>query len=193
MTDVRTSLHPFYVTFGVRYSRTPDYYGTETHPYWPGADGRGWVRITAHTQDQAMTLAQAYFGEHYAFCYPADKFDTTADREYYPLGELAVIELGNLAIEGDGPKPIVTTSEPQLYGVAPGTTIGARIIGRLKQGSDEDAVEKVGYDMEYVHREHFMAGVELFDVVDEVDQNVMAYEMDWANPWDCAVCRRPLH
>lgn len=109
MTDVRTSLVPFYMTFPVSISRDPsDLYGTELHPHWPGADGKGWVRIMARTADQANTLARSHFGERYAFIYPADKFDTNADRRFYPMGELAVIELDNPVTEGDGPKPITT-------------------------------------------------------------------------------------
>lgn len=188
MTDVRTSLLPFYMTFPVQISRTPiPFYGQETHPYWPGADGKGWVRIMARTADQAMTLARAYFGERYAFIYPADKFDTTADREYYPLGEIAVIELGNLAIEGDGPKPIVTTSEPELYGVASNTTVGCRIEGELKGRPNPEA-----NDVELFHRTCVERGKALFDQVFNVDYNLMAFELDWDTPNDCAVCHHPL-
>lgn len=188
MTDVRTSLHPFYVTFGVQYSRTPsDLYGTETHPYWPeGADKDGWVRIMAKTHDQAVNLARAYFGERYAFIYPADRFDTTKERKWFPLGELAVIELGSVPLPGnpgDAPQPIVTTSEPNLYGVADHTTVAARIEGELIGRPNPEAS-----DVELVHRDCLDEGRELFVQVFNVDTNVMAFELDWAVPHECPVC-----
>jgi len=180
MTDVRTSLLPFYVTFGVQYAH-------KEHPYWPGADPAGWVRVMAKTLNQAMTLAHAYFGEHYAFCYPADKFDTDEDRKYYPHGELAVIELGNLAVEGDGPKPIVSISESTLHGVAPGTTICARIEGELIGRPNPEAD-----DVELFHRTCVEQGKALFQQVFNVDTNVMAYELDWATTIECPVCHTSI-
>lgn len=183
-TDGRPSvpqLHPFFVTFGVQYSHEP-------HPYWKGADPNGWVRIMAKSADAAYALAHAYFGERYAFLYPADRFDTAADREFYPLGEIALIEQGNLAMEGDGPKPIASTSEPEMYGVPSQATVACRIEGILKHGGDADAIEKLGYEVEYVHPGCFEAGSMMFASISEVDRNVMAYELDWSVPYECPVC-----
>lgn len=185
--DVRTSLHPFYITFGVQYSREPNnLYGTEAHPYWPGADGKGWVRIMARTAEQARHVAHAYFGDRYAFLYPEDRFDTTADREYYPLGELAVIELGQLGIEGDGPHPIVSTSDPRLYGVGENTTVATRIEGIRKEDPGVDP------DVALVHRTCLQRGLDLFERIDEHDSNVMAFELDWSVPNECPVCHTSL-
>lgn len=192
MTDVRTSLSPFYITFGVRYSREPnDLYGTEAHPYWPGADKDGWVRIMARTAEQARHLAHAYFGERYAFLYPEDRFDTTKERKWFPLGELAVIELGNLAIEGDGPKPIVTTSESWLYGVDDNAIIAARLVGRLK-GERSDSHKTLGYDVECVHLHCVDAAIDLFAEVANIDRCVHAFELDWSVPNECPVCHTSL-
>ena len=190
MTDVRTSLLPFYLTFGVQYSRTAcGHYGVETHPYWAGADSKGWVRIMARTAEQARNLAHAFFGERYAFLYPEDRFDTTADRQYYPLGELAVIELGNLAIEGDGPMPIVSTSDPELYGVTRDATVACRIEGELPS---HFPLEPGTSDVELVHRTCLERGKELFLSIDTIDTNVMAYELDWAVPHECPVCHTSI-
>jgi hypothetical protein len=175
MTDVRTSLHPFYLTFGVQYEY-------QEHPYWKGADPAGWVRIMAKTHDAAIALARAYFGERYAFLYPADHFNADEDRKYYPHGELAVIEQGNLTVEGDGPKPIVTTSEPELYGVAQDATVAVRIEGILKENPGVDP------DVELFHRTCVERGTELFARIDERDNNVQAFELDWSVPNECPVC-----
>jgi hypothetical protein len=185
MTDVRTSLLPFFLTFGVQYEY-------KEHPYWKGADPAGWVRIMARTADQAMTLAHAYFGEHYAFLYPADKFDTDEDRKYYPHGELAVIELGSVPLPGnpgDAPQPIVTTSQPELYGVAPGTTVACRIEGELPS---HFPLEPGTSDVELVHRTCLERGKALFTRIDNVDTNVMAFELDWAEPHECPVCETSI-
>ena len=187
MTDVRTSLSPFYMTFPVHVSRTPsDMYGTELHPYWPAADGKGWVRIMARTAEQARHLAFAFFGDRYAFLYPEDKFDINEDRRFYPLGELAVIELGNLAVEGDGPKPIVSTSSPMLYGVGENTTVACRIEGTSKTDPGEDP------DVGLVHRTCLERGKDLFEMVFDVDTNVQAFELDWAVPNECPVCHTSI-
>lgn len=178
--DVRPSLLPFYVTFGVQYRY-------QDHPYWEGADPSGWVTIMAPSYDKAMALAHAYFGDRYAFIYPADKFDTTADRKWYPKGELAVLTLGDLTIEGDGPKPIVTTSESWLYGVGDNAIVAARLVGRLK-GVESDSHEKLGYDVEVVHLHCLDGAIELFAVVENIDRHVHAFELDWAVPNECPVC-----
>ncbi len=179
-TDGRPSLIPFYVTFGVQYRY-------QDHPYWKGADPSGWVTIMAPSYDKAMALVHAYFGDRYAFIYPADKFDTTADRKWYPKGELAVLTLGDLTIEGDGPKPIVTTSESWLYGVGDNAIVAARLVGRLK-GAESDSHEKLGYDVEVVHLHCLDGAIELFAVVENIDRHVHAFELDWAVPNECPVC-----
>lgn len=193
-TDVRPSLHPFYITFGVQYSRTPsDLFGTEYHPYWRGADGKGWVRIMAKTAQQAMNLAFAYFGERYAFLYTEDRFDTTADRKYYPLGELAVISLGvRPASDSDGPQPILNDSESWVYGVSSDTTMGGRIQGILKDGAVSDSALKLGYEVELVHTACLTKALEAFAEVHEVDRNVTAGELDWSVPNECFVCEVSL-
>lgn len=188
MTDVRTPVHqPFYLTFGLQYEY-------ETHPYWAGADPSGWVKILAKNSSAAEALARAYFGDRYAFLYPATHFDISAERKHFAKGELAVIEQGSVPLPGNpgnAPQPIVTTSEPELYGVLPNATVACRIEGRLK-GDPTDSYEKLGYDVRLFHRTCVERGKDMFDEVFSVDRNVRAFELDWAVPCECPVCEVSL-
>lgn len=73
------------MTFGVQYPR-------ETHPHWTGADSAGWVLITAESEDMARSIARQFFGDAWSFIYADWDFDTSADRRYYPRGEIMHIE-----------------------------------------------------------------------------------------------------
>lgn len=74
-------LKDFYLTFGLKYPEEP-------HPYWSGADGKGWVRISANDEEEARDIAFQFFGPRWAFIYPEDKFDRRESRRFYPNGEL---------------------------------------------------------------------------------------------------------
>lgn len=85
-------LHPFRITFGVRYE-------VEDHPafaegligFRPHPDG--WVTILATNHVQARIIAHSYLGNRWAFLHDsADVADHPADWQMFPAGELGVWE-----------------------------------------------------------------------------------------------------
>lgn len=104
-------LKDFYLTFGLKY---PD----EPHPYWSGADGKGWVRITAEDEEEARAIAFQFFGPRWAFIYPEADFDRRESRRFYPKGELLHLVRRRFAKPNDGlgvgyaTSPTGTFSEP---------------------------------------------------------------------------------
>ena len=184
-------LAKFYLTFGVQYSHAE-------HPTWPGAHPNGWVLIEAVNEDRARGLAYLYFKEYWSMLYPENHFPVELNkRQYYPLGEIARIRVGSSSVVVEGrttlankkvrpPKYAVQingTSDPLYYGVMPNTPVGCRIEGHLKVDPDPEM-----YDVEYTHVKCLAAGLALFGGIMETDDNVLAFELDWSQPYECPVC-----
>jgi hypothetical protein len=174
-------LRSWYVTFGVMYAHT-------THPYWKGADPEGYLEVQAPDEDAARLLIRSFIGTKYAFIY-----DRTP--EWAQNGRLATVTTngGIFAEEGvEPPTPRFGPSNCQFYGVATDEVVGARIEGVLEEGSDYDALEKLGYEVELVHKRCLTEGLALFAKVYEVDSRVMAGELDYADPHECPVCETSI-
>lgn len=172
-----TPLKNFYVTFGVMYSHTP-------HPYWKGAHPDGYLEVQAPDEDAARLLVRSFIGLKYAFMY--DRKPGLAGR-----GRLALISTdgGIITAEGvEAPTPRFGPSDCQYYGVGTNEVVAARIEGVLDEGSDYDAIEKLGYEVELVHKGCLTEGLALFATVYEVDTRVMAGELDYAEPHTCPIC-----
>lgn len=170
-------LRSFYVTFGVMYAHT-------VHPYWKGADPDGYLEVQAPDEDAARLLLRSFIGTKYAFLYH-DK------PEWAERGVLATITTNGGIFTEEGvvpPTPQFGPSNCQFYGVDSNEVVGARIEGILSKDSDADCIEKLGYEVELVHKRCLTEGLALFDRVFEVDSRVMAGELDYAEPHECPVC-----
>lgn len=179
-----TPLQNFYVSFGMQYSY-------EHHPYWAGAHPEGWLRVQAPDEEAARLLVRSFIGNRYAFMYPENRFNT----KWFPRGELAWIATdgGIWAAAGVGaPTPQFGPSDCRYYGVDTNEVVAARIEGVLSEGSDKDAIEKLGYEAETVHKRCLTEGLALFATVHEVDSRVMAGELDYADPHECPVCETSI-
>lgn len=75
----------FYMTFGVQYPSEP-------HPYWSGADGAGWVRIVAESENMARQIAEQFFGMAWSRLYTEPFFDASDSRRFYRRGEILVLQ-----------------------------------------------------------------------------------------------------
>lgn len=172
-----------YLTFGVKYR-------DETHPYWPGATPDGWVEITAVDHTAARRLATRYFGRSWSTTYDSLGFNPDeAKHHYYPLGAIAQISedgATSLITGVEPPTPRFNSSDPEYYGVDSREVVGVRIEGRLKEDPSEF------YDVRLFHRSCAEEGETLFEQITEDDQQVRAFELDWASPALCGVCRRAL-
>lgn len=175
-----TPLQKFYLTFGVDYAYS-------VHPYWAGADPRGWVLVLAPDEDAARRRVRMFVGLKWSHL-TAEPFFGPDQRRHYPKGELAVIGT-DLPADGLGfPTRQFGTSDPEYYGHDTDEVVAARIEGTLAKDSDRDAIEKLGYEAELVHRRCLTEGLTLFRKVTEVDSRVMAGELDWADPHNCPIC-----
>jgi hypothetical protein len=180
------TLHPFYLTFGVQYRREP-------HPLWKGADPDGWVKIMARDEPEARHVAGLYFGKHWSMLYPGQYFPEALNKaKYYPKGELLVLEVGVYPPPAGAPHPRYTNSDPRFYGVDENAVVAVRVEGVLKEGSDKDAVEALGYEAEHFHPGCAEAGQALFATISEVDTAVRAFELDWSSPYHCEVCQESI-
>ena len=76
----------FYVTFGSQYPR-------EGHPTWAGAHRDGWLRVVADDELAARLAVIEKLGRAWSSIY-----ESLADMsvEYYPLGELGVLQDGQI-------------------------------------------------------------------------------------------------
>lgn len=175
------ALQKFYVTFGVQYSHEP-------HPYWDGADPDGWLTVLAPDEEAARLRVRSFIGLKWSMMYDSLNFDETEDRKYFPKGELA-----RISTDGDDharvgvPTRRFGTSDPEFYGHDGKELIGARIAGHLLVDPSPEM-----YDVEYTHLGCYAEGVQLFGAIRDTDRAVMAFEMDWSNPWRCAACHRSL-
>lgn len=191
-------LQKFYLTFGVQYSHTP-------HPTWPGANPDGWVLIEAVTESRARGLAYLYFKEYWSMLTPEAHFPAELNKaRYYPLGEIARLRVGHssimvdsrLTIDGKAvscPKFAVpaTASDPLWYGVFDHEVMACRIEGKAKPEyvrHTSDSYEELGYDAMIVHPHCYDAAARRFSAITEVDRQVQAGELDWADPQECDVC-----
>lgn len=177
-TDGRPSLQSFYLTFGTQYHY-------EAHPHWAGVNPDGWVRIEAADEGRARGLVFLHFDSNWSMLCPEQYFR----REYFPAGELAVIRVGQAqSFVGIQLHPIedVSSHDPRYHGVMAATQVAHRIEGIFKDnpGTDPDAV--------YVHPECAEDGAALFARIDEVDPDVQAFELDWAVPYECPICKASL-
>lgn len=86
MGDV-LQIQRFYVTFGVQYTKDPEH--GEQHPL--GVTGDNYVIIEAPDEGLARGIANAIFGEKYAFIYDEAHFidDGSKDRWYARYDALA--------------------------------------------------------------------------------------------------------
>lgn len=181
---VPTPLPTFYLTFGMQYSH-------EVHPHWAGAHPSGWLEIQAPDEDAARQLVREYIGNRYAFIYDEARFQ----RKWHPMGRLATITTTGEVIPAEGvepPTPLFGTSDCRYYGVDTNEVVAARIEGVLSEGSDKDAIEQLGYEVELVHKRCLTEGLALFKTVHEVDSKVMAGELDYADPHECPVCETSI-
>ena len=71
----------FRVTFGRRYL-------TEEHPTFPEAHPDGWFSILAANEDQARQRAFGWFGQAWAFIYPAECMTEEEWLRMYPRGQI---------------------------------------------------------------------------------------------------------
>lgn len=69
---------PWRVSFGVQYRPF-----LSPHPTYPKGDGRGYVIIMAHSEDEARAAAISMFGTAWAFIYPPDQF---MQPQFFPHG-----------------------------------------------------------------------------------------------------------
>jgi len=174
----------FRVTFGVKYRH-------ETHPHWAGAHPDGWLEVLARDEAEARIILHRYVGNAYAFMYEEARFEP----KWHPLGRLATITVDGVLWPKEGvepPTPRFTPSDPQWYGVDPSDQVAARIEGIRAEHSDADAIEKLGYEVELVHKACLNGGLALFSEVHEVDSRVLAAELDWASPHHCEVCEESI-
>ncbi|ALY10876.1 hypothetical protein WILDE_94 [Arthrobacter phage Wilde] len=168
----------FYITFGQKYRHEP-------HPLFKNAHPDGWVRVIAATETEARNLVASYIGPAWAFCYDEQRFDPEAMKmRFYPKGELALVTMDGVSDEALVQR--YSPSSPEFYGQHPGDHLGNRIVGKLLESPSEF------YDVEYFHDDCLAEGYGLFAHIEDVDTNVISFEMDWASRWTCAVCKREL-
>lgn len=82
----------FVFTFGVQYASEPHpgtINGVTPHP-------DGWVVVEAPDENTARRAVHEQIGDKWAFCYPADRFDSS----YYQRGELTRIICPDVRTEG---------------------------------------------------------------------------------------------
>jgi hypothetical protein len=178
-------LVPFYLTFGTKYRADPNpEHGQEQHPHWPYATGDGWVTIMATDYIAARKVALLYFDDKFSTVYPADRFDTSDMRRYFSLGQIALIHQGTIDITTpDAPLPRWTIDKPQFHGHEPDDVVAERIEGvRGRPYLDSDTVE-LFHPGDCAER-----GRGLFTVIHHHDRHVLALELDWQNPAECATC-----
>lgn len=77
------SVEEFYVTFGVQYTKNPEYGG----PTRLGMHKDGYAVIEAPDEAIARAFAQAVFGDEWSRLYTAAEYDVD-NRKYQPDGEL---------------------------------------------------------------------------------------------------------
>lgn len=174
----RPPLKDFYLTFGVKYP------ADEVHPHWPGANSKGYVRILATDEEQARHTARQHFGLLWSHLHEPIHFNP----ERWPEGELAVI----VQERADAPVRWFNSSQPDYYGVKANDVVAVRVEGKLKADSDEDAIEELGYEVEYFHPHCATEGMGLFEHISEVDMHVLAFELDWNSPTHCPVCETSI-
>lgn len=187
--EAPTPLQNFYLTFGVMYSHT-------THPTWRWAHPDGHIKIIAPDMDAARELARRSIGLWYSFIYDEDSFarGKGMKRQLATIYEDGSASVPRWLDDGNAEPPSARfgPSDPQYYGRAPYESVCIRVEGRLATGSDADAIEKLGYEVEYIHHHCTIEGVALFAEVTEIDGSVQAAELDWANPHECPVCERSI-
>lgn len=176
-SDPRPPMSNFYLTFGVMYAH-------QVHPHWEGADPDGYVRIVARDEEAARHEACCHFGPRWAFLYDEQRFEP----KWHPKGELAVL----VQQETDAPLRLFNPSHPEYHGTEYTEHIGVRIQGRLREDSIIEGPDDPSLDVEYFHPRCAEEGGDLFIEVDDRDDQVLAFEMDWANRWTCAVCKEEL-
>lgn len=176
-------MQTFYVTFGVMYRHTP-------HPYWEHAHPDGWLEVEAPDETAARELVQAHIGTQYAFMYSEQEFNRPHPQRpnRFPLGMLARISVRGFP----PPKRRFHPSSPEWHGRNPREVICARIEGILAEGSDTETVQELGYEARHVHRSCYEDGLALFKEVQDTDFSVLAFELDWTELPDCAVCGRGI-
>lgn len=172
----RPPLKDFYLTFGIMYPST-------THPHWPGANSRGYVRILAEDEEQARHTARQHFGLKWSFLYEPIHFNPPSWSE----GELGVI----VQERADAPVRWFNSSMPDYYGVGANEVVAVRVEGRLKE-SNIDPEDDLQYEIELFHKACATEGLALFERIDEVDMNVLAFELDWTSPAHCTVCETSI-
>jgi hypothetical protein len=173
------TLQNFYLTFGVQYPEVP-------HPTWDKAHKDGWVTIEARDMDEAEHVAALYFGQYFSFVYAAPNFnEEDMKRRFYPLGELVRLRVGEWPPPAGGPTPRFSAHDPEFYGVDSSKVVATRIVGTLKDALDETQAE-------YFHPECATNGAGMFAIIMERDDYVRAFELDWAVPYPCPVCRESI-
>jgi len=179
-------LTPFYLTFGTMYrpaGQARDEY--EAHPHWPYADPSGWVTIMATDYLAARRQADLYFGDKFSTVYPPERFDTSSSRRFFPRGQIALITQGAIDVSTpDAPLPRFTIDKPQFHGHKPGDVVAERIEGRLTTSpyAGDETVE-LFHPGDCAER-----GKALFEYIFNHDGHVLALEIDWQNPAECATC-----
>ncbi len=73
----------FYVTFGVQYTKNPEY----GEPTQRGMHKDGYAVIEAPDEETARAIAKAVFGDEWSRLYTAAEYDVD-NRKYQPDGEL---------------------------------------------------------------------------------------------------------
>lgn len=182
-----TPLNEYRFTFGVQYSHTP-------HPHWAGAHPDGWLSVLAPTEEAARRVVRRFIGNVYAFSYPKDRHDPS----YYPLGELAQISTNAagevITSSANLGEPTFGPSDPEFYGRASTEVVAHRIEGKPVPGSEADwgGYKEIGYDAVTVHPECADEARGMFIEITEEDSRVLAFELDWADPHECSVCKRSI-
>ena len=178
-------MEKFYLTFGTKYP-------TVTHPHWPDATSKGWVLIEANDEAEARHLAMSAFGPYWSMLYEARRFNEAQNkRHYYPLGKIGYITTDENTVNDPWTIDLkFTASDPRYYGEEPDGHLGNRVEGRLLPECDPNLEF---YDVEYFHDRCLPEGYGMFEKITETDAHVLNFEMDWANPWTCAVCGEPLN
>lgn len=174
-------LRTFYVTFGVQYFHEP-------HPHWKGAHPDGYLEVLAPDEEAARALVRSFIGTHWSMMYDRKP-------EWARRGRLAAICTNGTIWQTEGvepPTPLFGTSDCRYYGVDTNEVVAARIEGVLSEGSDKDAIDQLGYEVELVHKRCLTEGLALFKTVHEVDSKVMAGELDYADPHECPVCETSI-
>lgn len=179
MTEKRFPLQPFFLTFGAKYGTD------EVHPYWPHANGKGYVRVLASDAEAARITVRQHFGLAWAFIYEPIHFNPNS--HYWPMGELAVI------VEDVGTNPVrwLNQSQPEFYGVDPRKVIAHRIEG-IRKDSPIEPEDELDYAVGVFHPDCADEGRDLFTRITEEDAHVMAFEFDWATDTTCEVCKETL-